>query len=50
MTRAGPGFRAGPSPIRPYQIVFPERSILIRQKLLENAEIEKLKCDILVDF
>ena len=32
------------------QTVLPERSILIGRKLLENAKIEKLKCDILDDF
>ena len=32
------------------QTVLPDRSILIRQKLVENAEIEKFKCDILSNF
>ena len=32
------------------QTVLPDRSILIGQKLVENAKIEKLKCDILGDF
>ena len=32
------------------QTVLPDRSILLRQKLLENAKIEKFKCDILGDF
>ena len=32
------------------QIVLPDRSILIRQKSVENAKIEKLKWDILGDF
>ena len=32
------------------QTVLPDMAILIRQKLLENAKIEKAKCDILVDF
>ena len=27
-----------------------DRSVLIGQKLMENAKIEKLKCDILGDF
>ena len=30
--------------------VLPNRSILIRQKLVENAKIGKLVCDILGDF
>ena len=30
--------------------VLSDRSILIGQKLVENAKIEKLKCDILGDF
>ena len=32
------------------QIVLPERLLLKRQKLVDNAKIEKGKCDILVDF
>ena len=32
------------------QTVLPDRSILIGQKLVENAIIEKFKCDILGDF
>ena len=28
----------------------PDKSIVIGQKLVENAKIEKLKCDILGDF
>ena len=32
------------------QIVLPDRSILIGHKLVENAKIDKLKCDILGDF
>ena len=32
------------------QTVLPDRSILIGQKLVENAKIEKLKCDIFGDF
>ena len=30
--------------------VLPERSFFIGQKLVENAKIEQLKCDILDDF
>ena len=30
--------------------VLPDRSILISQILVENAKVEKLKCDILDDF
>ena len=30
--------------------MLPDRSILIRQKLVENDKIEKFKCDILGDF
>ena len=32
------------------QTVLPDRSLLIRQKLVENAKIENLKWDILADF
>ena len=32
------------------QTVLPDRSVSIRQKLVENAKIQKLKCDILGDF
>ena len=32
------------------QIVLPDRSTLIWQKLVENAKIEKIKCDILSNF
>ena len=32
------------------QTVLPDRSLLIRQKLVENAKIDKLKWDILSDF
>ena len=32
------------------QTVLPDRSILIGQKLVENAKIEKFKCDILSNF
>ena len=32
------------------QTVLPDRSILIGQKLVENARIEKFKCDILGNF
>ena len=34
------------------QIVLPDRSLLIRQKLVENAKIEKknMKCDIFSNF
>ena len=32
------------------QTVFPDRSIVIGQKMMENAKIEKLKCNILGDF
>ena len=32
------------------QTVLPDRSILIGQNLVENATIEKFKCDILGDF
>ena len=30
--------------------LLPDRSVLIGQKLVENAKIEKLKCNILSDF
>ena len=32
------------------QTVLPDRSLFIGQKLMENAKIEKFKCDILRDF
>ena len=32
------------------QTVLPDRSILTRQKCVENAKIEKFKCDIFDDF
>jgi len=32
------------------QAVLPDRSLLIGQKLVENAKIWKFKCDILGDF
>ena len=32
------------------QTVLPDRSVLIGQKLVENAKIQKFKCDILGDF
>ena len=32
------------------QTELPDRSVLIGQKLVENAKIEKFKCDILSDF
>ena len=32
------------------QTELPDRSVLIGQKLIENAKIQKFKCDILGDF
>ena len=32
------------------QTVLPDRSIVIGQKLVENAKIQKFKCDILSNF
>ena len=32
------------------QTELPDRSVLIGQKLVENAKIEKFRCDILGDF
>ena len=32
------------------QTVLPDRSLLIGQKIMENAKIGKFKCDILSDF
>ena len=32
------------------QTVLPDRSILIGQKLMENAKIQKFKCDISSNF
>ena len=33
-----------------FQTIIPDRSLLIGQKLVENAKIEKLKYDNLADF
>ena len=30
--------------------MLPDRSVLIGQKLVENAKIQKFKCDIFIDF
>ena len=32
------------------QSVLPDKSILIRQKLIKNAKIQKFKCDIISNF
>ena len=32
------------------QTVLPDRSVLLGQKLVENAKIQKCKCDILSNF
>ena len=32
------------------QTVLPDRSILVGQKLVKNAKIERFKCDILSNF
>ena len=32
------------------QTVLPDRLVLISQKLVENAKIQKFKCDILINF
>ena len=32
------------------QTVLPEKSVLVGQKLVENAKIQKFKCDILSNF
>ena len=37
-------------PVACGQTVLPDRSVLIGQKLVENAKIEKFKCDILSNF
>ena len=39
-----------PNPENFGQTVLPDRSILKGQKLMENAKIEKIKCDILNYF
>ena len=33
-----------------FQLVLPDKPLLIGQKLIENAKIEKFRCDILGDF
>ena len=37
-------------PVACGQTVLPDRTILIRQKLVENAIIQRLKCDFFGDF
>ena len=32
------------------QTVLPDRSVLIGQKLVENAKMPKFKCDLLINF
>ena len=46
----GPFWRVFHKPEACGQTVLPDRSILIGQKLVENAKIQKFKCDILSNF
>ena len=46
----GPFWRVFLKPEACGQTVLPDRSVLIGQKLVENAKIQKFKCDILGDF
>ena len=46
----GPFWRIFEQPEAYCQVVLPDRSILIRQKWVEKAKIEKLKRDIWGDF
>ena len=50
MPKNGPLWRFFGKPKACGQTVLPDRSVLIGQKLVENAKIEKFKCDILGDF
>ena len=49
-TKNGPFWRVFRKPEACGQTVLPDRSVLIGQKLVENAKIKKFKCDILGDF
>ena len=46
----GPFWRVFAKPEACGQTVLPDRSVLIGQKLVENAKIQKFKCDILSNF
>ena len=46
----GPIWRVFEKPKACCQTELPDRSIVIGQKLVENAKIGKFKCDILGDF
>ena len=46
----GPFWRSFEKPEACGQTVLPDRSIVIGQKLVENAKIQKFKCDILSNF
>ena len=41
---------SGQKPVACGKTVLPDRSVLKGQKLVENAEIKKFKCDILSNF
>ena len=46
----GPSFCRAFQTVTCGQRVLPDRSLLIRQKLVENVKIQKLKCNILSNF
>ena len=46
----GPFWRVFRKPEACGQTVLPDRSILVGQKLVKNAKIERFKCDILSNF
>ena len=51
MPKNGPILASFWKPVACGQTVLPDRSVLIGQKLVENAKIEKkFKCDILSNF
>ena len=50
MSKNGPFWRVFVKPEACGQTVLPDRSVLIGQKLMENAEKQIFKCDILSNF
>ena len=50
LPKNGPIWRVFRKPEACGQTVFPDMSVLIGQKLVENMKIDKFKCDILDDF
>ena len=50
MPKIGPFWRVFDKPKACGQTVLPDRSVLIGQKLVESAQIQTFKCDILSNF